>query len=513
MRTLNLLRYCAALACVALLSSCATVDFDVPREPSFALTDTSETALGRNLAAEREALYPKSGFYPLFQGIDALSARLLLIGKAEKSLDIQYYLVGDDPIGDLFFAALLDAADRGVRVRLLIDDIGTRSIEDRLGPVDAHPNLELRLFNPFASRGVRAFDAWDSLRLNRRMHNKLLVADNEIAILGGRNIATEYFSLNPAYNFGDIDVAAVGTVVRDSSRMFDFYWNDRHSVPYRQLADRSFDADDLASLQGRLQASVDGLRDSPYAEAVAERVAALADTNTDEYYWAPSALVYDNPDKALAGGDNESQTITEPLGGVANAAEKELLVISPYFVPRKPGIEWLTGLSNRGVQIDVLTNGLAANDHIWVYGGYAPARKPLLEEGVRFFELRGNIEIEGTDEAGTRDADSKLHGKAFIVDRRYLFIGSFNWDPRSANLNTEMGVVMDSPEFAGEIADGIYAEVDEFAYEVFLNEDGKIRWRTTINGVEKVFDKEPESSWWKRTKANLTRLLPIRGQL
>lgn len=512
MRTLNLLRYCAALACVALLSACASVDFDAPREPSFALTDTDDTQLGRNLGPEREARYPQSGFYPLFQGIDALSARLLLIDRAEKSLDAQYYLIGDDPIGDLFFAALLEAADRGVRVRLLIDDISTSGIEDRLGPVDAHPNLELRLFNPFASRGVRAFDAWDGLRLNRRMHNKLLVADNELAILGGRNIATEYFSLNPAYNFGDIDVAAVGNVVRESSRMFDYYWNDRYSVPYRHLADDSFGADELARLRVRLQATVDGLRDTPYAEAVTTRVDELADTDTDEYYWARSALVYDDPDKAL-GDDEEAQKITRSLVGVANAAESELLVISPYFVPRARGIEWLAGLSNRGVQIDVLTNGLAANDHIWVYGGYAPARKPLLEEGVRFFELRGNIEIEGTEESGTTDADSKLHGKAFIVDRRYLFIGSFNWDPRSANLNTEMGVIMDSPEFAGLVTDGIYAEIDDFAYEVFLNEDGQVRWRTTMDGVEKVFDKEPESSWWKRTKANLTRLLPIRGQL
>ena len=507
------LKRSAALVLAALLSACATVDFDASREPSFALTDTSDTRLGRNFAPEREEFHPKSGFYPLFQGIDALAARLLIISRAEKSIDAQYYLVGDDPIGDLFFAALLDAADRGVRVRLLIDDIGTRSIEDRLGPLDSHPNLELRLFNPFASRGVRALDAWDGLRLNRRMHNKLLTADNEIAIIGGRNIASEYFSLNPAFNFGDLDVAAIGTVVRESSRMFDSYWNDRLSVPYRQLVDGYPAESDIAAMRSRLMAVWTSLRETPYAEVVGERLAALADTDTDEYYWTRYALVYDDPDKAFAKGEDAPQKITESLGGIANAAESELMVISPYFVPRKPGIEWLSGLSARGVQVDVLTNGLAANDHIYVYGGYAPVRKPLLKAGVRFYELRGNLEIEGTSVAGTVDADSKLHGKAFIVDRRYLFIGSFNWDPRSANLNTEMGVVMDSPDFSAALVAGVYDKVDEFAYEVFLNEDAQIRWRTTIDGVEKVFDKEPESTWWKRTKANLTRLLPIRGQL
>jgi putative cardiolipin synthase len=198
---------------------------------------------------------------------------------------------------------------------------------------------------------------------------------------------------------------------------------------------------------------------------------------------------------------------------VANTAREELLVISPYFVPREKGVEWLSGLARRGVQVDVLTNGLAANDHIFVYGGYAPVRKPLLEQGVRFFELRGNLELGGTAEAGVAGADSKLHGKAFVVDRRYLFIGSFNWDPRSANLNTEMGVVIHSEDFASYLTDAVYPALETNAYAVFLNNAGKLRWRANIDGQEIIYDKEPESGWWKRFKANLTRLLPIRGQL
>lgn len=497
----------------ALVAACSTVDFQAPREASYADVDTSDTRLGRNLGPLRRARAPQSGFYPLFVGVDALSARLLLMERAQKTIDTQYYLVGDDPIGDLYFESLLKAADRGVRVRLLIDDIGTRSIEDKLGPLNSHRNLELRLFNPFANRGTRLFDAWDMARLNRRMHNKSLTADNEVTIMGGRNIAAEYFAANPAYNFGDIDIAAIGPVVHDTSGMFDRYWNDERSVPYGQLAPTEYGAAERDAFRARLRASIATLAGTPYGDLVRERMAHLADESGVEYHWAPYRLVYDAPGVAFSREASPDDLITAPLTNVANRAEKELLVISPYFVPRRRGSEWLTGLARRGVQVDVLTKGLAANDHIYVYGGYAPVRKPLLKEGVRFFELRGNLVFEGTRSSGATQADSKLHGKAFVVDRRYLFAGSFNWDPRSANLNTEMGVIIDSEEFSQLLTDSVYDALPRNAYEVYLAEDGDLRWRTRVAGEQRVYEKEPESGWWKRFKANLTRLLPIRGQL
>jgi len=498
---------------VLLVSACATVDFDAPKSPSYANVDTSDTTLGRAAGAERKARHPQAGFYPLIAGIDALSARLLLIERAEKTLDVQYYLWGDDAIGDLFFDRLLAAADRGVRVRLLIDDIGTRGIEGKLAPVDAHPNIELRVFNPFASRGVRLFDAWDGYRLNRRMHNKSLTADNEVSIMGGRNIAAEYYAANPAYNFGDFDVAAIGSVVPEVSAMFDRYWNDRYAVPYAQLS--SVVTDDAAqqAMRAALSESVASLTNSPYRDVVASQVEEFRFTRADDYFWAPYALVYDAPEKVRSNDTPPEARITTSLKTVAEAAESELLVVSPYFVPRKAGIQWLTGIAQQGVQIDVLTNGLASNDHLPVYGGYAPVRKPLLREGVRFYEVRGDLVLEGTRESGAEDARSKLHGKSFIVDRSYVFIGSFNWDPRSANLNTEMGVVIRSPELGAAMAEGIYRSLNTNAYAVTLDEQGALQWQTTAGGEQRVFDKEPESNWWLRFVANVTRLLPIRGLL
>ncbi|MFK8042550.1 phospholipase D family protein, partial [Congregibacter sp.] len=413
--------------------------------------------------------------------------------------------------GAVFFDALLKAADRGVRVRLLIDDIGTLEIEHQLAPLNSHPNLELRLFNPFASRNSRGFDAWDLFRLSRRMHNKTLIADQELLIFGGRNIASEYFAANPAYNFGDIDAAAVGTVAKDASAMFDRYWNDLYSIPYEQLADDG-EALDLAELREELRAKTRDLIGSPYAKLVQNRAIAMSDIHAEEYLWSPYKLVYDNPDKALADETRPEEKLSYSLSRMASKATSELFVISPYFVPRKTGIEWLSGIAERGVQVNVLTNGLAANDHLIVYGGYAPARKPLLREGVNFYELRGDVTMQGTEASELTDADSKLHGKAFVVDQRYMFIGSFNWDPRSANLNTEMGVVIDNSDFASSFTAEMYSALEELAYSVYL-EGNSLRWRTSTDGVEQVFTKEPESGWWKRFMANLTRLLPIRGQL
>lgn len=502
----------AVLLLTSLLTACASVDFDEPRASSYADVDTSDTRLGRALGPLREQRHPESGFSPLYLAVDALSARLLVIGLAEKTLDVQYYLVGNDPIGAVFFEALLKAADRGVRVRLLIDDISTSAIEHQLPALNSHPNLELRIFNPFASRSARGLDAWDMHRLSRRMHNKTLIADQELLIFGGRNIAAEYFAANPAYNFGDIDAVAAGTVARDASAMFDRYWNDRYSLPYEQLSNVESGPTELSQLRAELNESKQSLLGTPYASLVGERAVELSKLNAEDYFWSPYALVYDSPGKALSKEAKAEDKLSYSLATVASMAEEELLVLSPYFVPRKRGVEWLTGIAKRGVQIDVLTNGLAANDHLVVYGGYAPARKPLLREGVRFFELRGDIVVKGTKASDSVDADSKLHGKAFVVDRRHLFIGSFNWDPRSANLNTEMGVVIDSPEFAGAFAQGIYGELANNAYAVYL-EDDALRWRSRVNGQESVLTKEPETGWWKRFVANMTRLLPIRGQL
>ncbi len=499
--------------CLVVAGGCATVDFDAPKPESFALTDTDDTRLGRAISHDHDYPDNYAGFYLLSDAIDALAARLLIADRAEKSIDAQYYLVKDDIIGRVFFASLLQAAERGVRVRLLIDDVGTQGMDEILAAVADHPNLELRLFNPFASRNARAADAWDFQRLNRRMHNKSFTVDNQITIIGGRNIATEYFAANRIYNFGDLDTLAIGPVVQDTSDMFDSFWNHPKAVPFEQLSGQEDDGGArLKALGDDLRTAIDSLRDTPYADAVEQSFDRFVDSDESIYTWARYMLVFDSPDKALGSVEGEDSIVT-PLAKAAGAAQEELLVISPYFVPRKRGIEAISEMARRGVQVDIVTNGLAANDHLIVYGGYAPSRKPLLKEGVRFYEIRGDLALSGTKAAGTQKARSSLHTKAFVVDRRYFFMGSFNWDPRSAEINTELGVLMDAPDIAGEVARLIYEAAPTRSYQAFLNDDGQLNWRAVENGEEVIYTKEPESGWWRRTSANLTRLLPIRSQL
>ena len=498
---------------LAFVAGCSTIDFDAPKPRSYALTDTADTRLGQALAREHDHPDDYAGFYLLSDAIDALAARLLLADRADKSIDVQYYLVKDDIIGRVFFASLLQAAERGVRVRLLIDDVGTKGMDDILAAVADHPNLELRLFNPFASRGFRAADAWDFGRLKQRMHNKSFTVDNQVTIIGGRNIATEYFAANETYNFGDLDTIAIGPVVQDTSDMFDAYWNHPRAVPFEQLSGQQDDGGArLEALGNELRTAIDSLRDTPYAGAVAQSFERFVDSDEGLYTWARYQLVFDSPDKALGRVDGDDSILT-PLARTAKAAQQELLVISPYFVPRSAGVRAIGRMAGRGVQVDVVTNGLAASDHLIVYGGYAPSRKPLLREGVRFFEVRGDLALPGTDAAGTDEALSSLHTKAFVVDRRYFFMGSFNWDPRSADINTELGILMDAPDIAGEVARLVYEAAPTRSYQAFLNEDGRLNWRSVEDGKEVIYNREPESGWWRRFTANLSRLLPIRSQL
>lgn len=495
---------CAGL--LALCSACSSIDFDAPKPVSHALPASASTYLGQQLAEQPPLPPGEASFHLLADGIDALAARLLLAERAERSLDVQYYMLADDLVGRAFMLTLLRAADRGVRVRLLLDDINTAGMDASLAALNTHPNLELRLFNPFASRGMRAFDAWDFRRLNRRMHNKSFTVDNQFTIVGGRNIANEYFAANPVYNFGDLDTVAYGPVVHAVSNMFDYYWNHSRAVPIEQL--RKGEAD-LPAERQRLADALEGLEHSRYAQALR---ASLSDYLEGDkgFYSAPFELVFDSPDKTIPQRAGEAHKITTPLAQTVTRAQRELLVISPYFVPRDAGVENLVELQRSGVQVDVVTNSLASSDHLLVYGGYAPARKPLLRAGVRLYEMRGDLTLLGTEAAGTSTAKSSLHTKAFVVDRRYFFLGSFNWDPRSAELNTELGVIVDSAELVSPLVELIYAELGERAYHVSLEDDKHLRWQ--LPG-RPALEREPETGFLTRLLGTLAGWLPIESQL
>ena len=500
------------------LLGCATVDFDYPKQESTALesTDTADTYLGKQLHALASA-HPdgESGFVPLADGIDALAVRLLLAQRAERTIDAQYYLLKDGITGRAFVLSLLRAADRGVRVRLLLDDMFTSGYDAGMAGLDSHPNIEIRIFNPFASRSARMWDGVTGFsRINRRMHNKSFTVDSQITLIGGRNIADEYFGAREDAKFGDLDVLGIGPVVQDVSDTFDDYWNHERAAPIEAFADMPDDpAAELERQRIELEQSDKEIASSKYAAAVKDQILEYVETDSDVFVWAPYSVAVDSPDKNIKAKAETAENIQTLLNQSLLTAENEMLIISPYFVPKKSGIEALIAVQERGIQVTIVTNSLAANNQASVHGGYAPSRKPLLKAGVRILEVRADAGVQGSELVSADNAKATLHTKAFVVDHREAFIGSFNFDPRSANINTELGVIIRSPEIAVAVANLVESNQKAEAWEVFLNEKGQLRWRGFDNGQEIILKKEPQTTWGQRFMAGFYRILPIRGQL
>ncbi|MEL7451669.1 MAG: phospholipase D family protein [Pseudomonadota bacterium] len=521
MRLINLTRRiltpCVVLVAALTAGGCASIDYDYPRTPSYALTDTENTYYGESLgqlAASKPA--DMSGFHPLIDGIDSFSARLLLASRAERSIDLQYYLIKNDITGKALIDVLLQAADRGVRVRLLLDDVFTEGYDVGLAALDSHPNFEIRIFNPFyRGFGGRLRSGFTNFgRINRRMHNKSFTVDNRVTVVGGRNIADEYFGAREDAKFSDLDVLAVGPVVQDVSTMFDTYWNHETALPLPAFLDVPDDpATDLDEIRDFLKEERARVGETKYADAVRAHIVEYIHSDSDIFLWAPYELVYDSPDKGIKSKSKDADSIVTPLAESLQSATTEAIVVSPYFVPRKSGVEWFVAMADRGVQVTIVTNSLAANNQFAVHGGYAPSRKPLLAGGVEIFEVRPDADVAGAEIVAASGAKATLHTKAFLVDNREVFIGSFNFDPRSANINTESGVIIRSPELALAFEKGVREALDQETYELFLTDDGKLRWHSRRDGTDDILHKEPETSWYQRFMAGFMRLLPIRSQL
>lgn len=504
-------------ALLFLLGGCASIDFDYPRTESTVVTGTDATFYGQKFVDLVDSKPDdQSGFYPLSDGIDALAARLLMASQAERSIDLQYYLIKSDASSKALIDELLKAADRGVRVRFLLDDVFTGGYDAAMAALDSHPNFEIRIFNPFyrgaAGRVVSGMTNFG--RINRRMHNKSFTVDNQITVIGGRNIADEYFGAREDAKFSDLDVIGIGPVVSDVSTMFDLYWNHETALPIAAFAKMPDDpAAELLRVRADLDIARSELINTKYANAVREHVIEFVHSDNGAYYWAPYELVYDSPDKGIRKKAAESSSIVTPLVESLSSAKEQVVVLSPYFVPRKSGVEGFTALQKSGVDVTIVTNSLAANNQFSVHGGYAPSRKPLLENGIKIYEVRSDADVAGAELIGYSGAKATLHTKAFLVDEREVFIGSFNFDPRSANINTESGVIIRSPKLAGFFAQGIEDALPQQTFELFLNERNKLRWRGRRDGKEELFDKEPQTTWGQRFAAGFMRFLPIRGQL
>ena len=410
---------------------------------------------------------------------EAFIVRLALADLAERSLDMQYYVWDGDATGRIIVDRVMKAADRGVRVRLLVDDPYYKASDPVKAALDAHPNVEIRLFNPATNRRWSRLDfIVDFRRFNRRMHNKLMVADNAAAIVGGRNIGDEYYGVNTIANFRDLDVLAVGPVVRDLSGVFDRYWNSASTVPIATIVERAYGAADLDAILTRLRQEI-AAADYPYPiDQDLDELAAHGAELRDNLVWAHGQVIADDPE-AIASGKEADDVLVFIRARVAELKE-ELLAEAPYFVLPARAQATVKALHERNVRVRVLTNSLASNNQLAAHSGYAKTRRRLLENGMELYELRPDTDAfrSGWSLHSGR-ARAALHTKAMVFDRKAVFIGSFNLDPRSAVINTEAGLYIESPELAKRLtaymATGV---VPANSYRVRLDPNGKIVWET-----------------------------------
>jgi putative cardiolipin synthase len=505
---------CAAAALTLALVGCAGLPSLEGRMETAAVADTDATRLGRAVARHAAAHPGKSGIHALPVASDAFVARYVLAAAAEKSLDVQYYIWRGDETGHLLFEALWQAAGRGVRVRLLLDDINTGGLDPVLAALDAHPLIEVRLYNPFANRTLRALNfLTDFGRVNRRMHNKSFTADNEATIVGGRNIGNEYFGATSDVAFADLDVIAVGPVVREVSAAFDLYWNSASAYPLA-LFTGAAEGDATAWLQARFAevragpkavAYVDALRETPLLAELLEGRLPLE--------WTEATLLRDDPAKTLdpdpRGGNvlllpNLLQDIGRPV--------RSLELVSPYFVPGADGAAALGALAGRGVRVRILTNSLAATDVSAVHAGYARRRRGLLEAGVQLYELKptaAGSEPEAVKRKLEGSSSASLHAKTFAVDGRRIFVGSLNFDQRSALLNTEMGLLIGSPALAQRLAGAFDTVIPAESYEVRFGTEGQLEWVSRDPPGEIRYSTEPDAGFLKRLWIRFLSVLPI----
>jgi putative cardiolipin synthase len=494
---------------LSILAGCASLPQHVKKHPSEALEDPQDTALG-HIVAESEAGKARnlSGIRLLSSGAEALDSLVALADHAERTLDIQYYIIRQDESARDLLQHVRDAADRGVRVRVLVDDLNTSGEDRHFMHLGQHPNVEVRVFNPFPggrsaiwSRMLASIS--DIPRINHRMHNKLFVADNSLAITGGRNIGDEYFTLDKHSNFIDLDVVGAGPIVPQLSASFDAFWNSKYAYPIASVAapapatpqepsQTGVPADPaLQEAQGAAQQDADWLRHE-------------LDTDTLKLIWAPATVLADRPAKIASDvSPDQEETIANNIAELMRSTQQEVLVISPYFVPGKEGVALMRELIARGVHIRILTNSLASTDAPLVHNGYARYRVALLKMGVELSEVRPRLGQKRVRFHPFRSANASLHAKTLVIDRRTVFIGSLNMDERSKHFNSELGLVVRSPEIAHQVVSLLDDISADGSYRLSLDAAGHIVWSSGEGSEEKVWHSEPETTAWQRLAIKL----------
>lgn len=518
-------RYLLIGICVLGVPACSTLPPQMPQPVRLATDiDTSNTSLAKIIQPLRNENPDLTGYHILYDPLEALAARLHLIHQAEKTLDLQYYIWNNDTVGSLALHALLQAADRGVKVRLLIDDNNAKSMEGVFLALDQHPNIEIKLYNPYRFRNYRGVDmVLDLKRINRRMHNKTFIVDNQLALIGGRNMGNHYYNVSDTYQFSDVDVILAGSAADEIIESFDDYWNDSYAYPVRQIVDGNLYTLRFDGLKEQLNAhyqeqTVQNFLDLAYRSKKFETWL----KHNIQLDWVKAEVVKDSPDK-IRGTAPPEDFLNAQLLSKLDEPKQSVDIISAYFVPEKIGTKKLTELAQSGVNVRILTNSFQANDISVVHAFYSKYRQQLLENNVELYEFiytpaqqnlyanteeiseKAHIKLKGLSR-------SSLHAKLMALDGEQVFIGSYNFDPRSARVNTEIGVLLNSPELAQGVHQTMTENLPKYAYKLVLDANNKINWQLKKSEYETTtLRKEPKMKWYKKVGQKLVSWLPIEG--
>ena len=506
------LRHCIALLLLALLSVllCActrqAIFPDPPPRPeslhSRGPANSELTWVIDRLAASHPG---QSGVYPVTSAHNALAVRIAAVRAARRSIDIQYFIFRRDESGMLLTHELIDAAERGVLVRFLLDDFTTGTADELLMALQQHPNIEIRLFNPFPHKSARPVEFFaDFCRLHRRMHHKSFTVDGRVSFIGGRNLSNKYFGIDKEVVFGDMDLLTIGAVVPAISRQFDLYWNSRYSFPlYSVFTDRPTPATQQ-HLLAELQRNTHTLMASDYGRGLLQSPVIDALSRDHQlWYWGRVQLLSDPPQKVEAPATTRARFASGELLREIDRARAQLIIISPYFLPGDYYLQKIIAAATRGVEVYILTNSLASSDLSLMHGHYLRYRRPLLKAGVHLYEMSSQLTYKLDNWNGT--SRSLLHAKVFVIDRERAYVGSFNLDHRSIKLNTELGAMIHSKRLAGEFSQNFTANVADNAYEVRLR-DGKLEW---LRADGKITSEEPDASLLQKIGAFFSSWLPI----
>ncbi|NHC04862.1 phospholipase D family protein [Acinetobacter sp. 187] len=506
------------------LPACNTLPKQQSLTPQYAYdVNTDQTSLAKIIEPLKTQNPELTGYHILYEPMEAIAARLQLIDKAEKTLDLQYYIWDNDTIGSLALYKIIQAADRGVKVRLLMDDNNAKSMEAIYLALDQHQNIEVKLFNPYRFRRLRPMEMIiDLKRINRRMHNKTFTADNQITLIGGRNMSNQYYNVSENYQFSDVDVMLVGQAVDDITHSFDEYWNHSYAYPVRQIVNHKQYTLRYEGLKSQLTEF--------YQSASIQNYLNLSNRSHDfnqwlsndvELDWVKAQVIKDSPEKIKSKAKKEEH-LNFQLVQRLQKPEKSVDIISAYFVPEKKGEQHLKKLAEDGVNVRVLTNSFKANDVALVHAFYAKYRESLLKSGVQLYEFlpaipeefqnKNNIEISKQLKVSLKGLSrSSLHAKMMALDDKQVFIGSFNFDPRSSNLNTEIGVILDSKPLANAVHSTMDQNLRKYAYKLVLDSNDKINWKYQTPSGEQTLTKEPKMKWWQKAGVKMISWLPLEG--